>query len=48
VRFIVCVIIVYPVQEEHVDFIAYGPALEVVLFLTNEAEGFGHRKIVIE
>jgi len=36
---IVFVTIVVIVQEEHVDCIAYGPALVVVLFLTNKAEG---------
>jgi len=39
VRSIVFVLIVFPIEDEQVDFIADGPALVVVLFLTNEAEG---------
>ena len=39
VRSIVFVPAVIIVQEEHSDFIAYGPALVVVLLLTNKAEG---------
>lgn len=39
VRWIVFVRLMLLIQEEHVDFIAYGPALVVVLLLTNKAEG---------
>jgi hypothetical protein len=39
VRWIVFVHCIDLIQEEHVDFIAYGPALVVVLLLTNKAEG---------
>ena len=38
-RKIVHVLVVFPIDDEHVDCIADGPAIVVVLFLTNEAEG---------
>ena len=37
-RKIVFVLLVFLIDDEHVDCIADGPALVVVLFLTNEAE----------
>ena len=39
VRIIELELIVFIIENEHVDYIVDGPALVVVLFFTNEAEG---------
>lgn len=46
-RKIVLVLFVFPFDDEHVDCIADGPAIVVVLFLTNEAEGLLKNKFVV-